>query len=138
MKPNIALASGGTRITIIGKNLGFSKSDVVDLTICESDCSDYIEYDSTSKIHCKTKATLPGKGDIILETESGGIGTLRNAFMFVNKLPENGVNPFDSPNPFDDDEDSVELEDSAVFTIGDGSPSPSPQTRSKFMSVRYA
>ncbi|XP_060075855.1 uncharacterized protein LOC132555524 [Ylistrum balloti] len=127
VSPNVGLTSGGTRITIIGKNLGYSKSDIVDLTICECDCVDYIEYESASKIHCKTKSTLPGKGDIILETESGGIGTLRNAFAFVDKLPENGVNPFDSPNPFDDDADSDEH---ASFTIGD-----SPEMQTKAISI---
>ncbi|XP_021359272.1 uncharacterized protein LOC110454211 [Mizuhopecten yessoensis] len=126
VSPNVGLTSGGTRITIVGKNLGFSKSDIVDLTICESDCVDYIEYESSTKIHCKTRSTLPGKGDIILETESGGIGTLRNAFAFVDKLPENGVNPFDSPNPFDDEENSGEQ---ASFTIGDGNQSPEMQTK---------
>lgn len=136
--PNVGLTSGGTRITIVGKNLGFSKSDIIDLTICECDCADYIEYESSSKIYCKTKSTLPGKGDIILETESGGIGTLRNAFAFVDKLPENGENPFDSPNPFDDDDD--EVGSTASFVIG-GSPElqtkalPVPAPKAKGGSV---
>ncbi|XP_033749153.1 uncharacterized protein LOC117333846 [Pecten maximus] len=128
VSPNVGLTSGGTRITIVGKNLGFSKSDIVDLTICECDCVDYIEYESSSKIHCKTRSTLPGKGDIILETESGGIGTLRNAFAFVDELPENGVNPFDSPNPFDDGD--VDSGEQASFTIGD-----SPEMQTKAISV---
>lgn len=75
---------GGTRITIEGKNLGLSKADILELLICECDHADYVEFESSSKIFLKTKPSSAGKGDIILETESGGIGTLKNGFTYID------------------------------------------------------
>ena len=103
--PNIGLIAGGTRICIEGQNLGYSKSDIVDLTVCESDLADYIEYESQTRIYVTTRKTLSGKGDVILETESGGLGSLHNAFTFVEKLPEEG-----GTNPFEDEPDALSEE----------------------------
>ncbi|KAJ8304287.1 hypothetical protein KUTeg_017870 [Tegillarca granosa] len=94
--PKEGLVMGGTRITIEGRNLGFSRSDIIDLLICEVDCLDMLEYESPNRIYCTAKPSTPGKGDIIIETKSGGIGTLRNAFTYCEELPSKRVNPIES------------------------------------------
>ncbi|XP_071170446.1 uncharacterized protein [Mytilus edulis] len=82
--PSEALIDGGTRVTIEGKNLGLSKADIMELLICEVDHADYVEFESSSRIFLKIKPSTAGIGDIILETESGGIGTLKNGFTYVD------------------------------------------------------
>jgi hypothetical protein len=75
---------GGTRVRIEGKNLGLSKADIMELLICEVDHTDYVEFESSSRIFLKTKPSSAEMGDIMLETESGGIGTLKNSFRYVD------------------------------------------------------
>ena len=131
--PSQGLIEGGTRLTIEGHNLGYSKADILDFSVCECDCVDLVEYESPSKIYVKTKPSLAGTGDVVIETESGGIGCLRNAFTYCEELTEESTNPFeeDSTNPFDDCEDEVE-DEKANFTMGgEDIPSPLPSPTKK-------
>ena len=85
ISPNEGSISGGTRVTIEGKNLGLSKADILELLICEVDHADYVEFESSSKIYVtRMKPSTVGRGDIILETESGGIGTLKYGFTYMD------------------------------------------------------
>lgn len=125
--PSCGLIEGGTKVTIEGKYLGMSKADILDLTICECDCVESVIWESANRIYCTTKPSLAGMGDVVIETESGGIGCLRNSYAYVEDLPpeEEGV--------FDDEE--VDGRRSASFSIG-GSNSPSPpQTPKKTVQV---
>lgn len=64
----------GTRITIRGEFLGTRPSDLIGLTICGCDCLLSAEWKSPNKIIART-GPAKGKGDIIVTTLSGGIGT---------------------------------------------------------------
>ncbi|KAG4068333.1 hypothetical protein HA402_007853 [Bradysia odoriphaga] len=64
----------GTRITIRGEFLGTRASDLVGLTICGCDCLLSAEWKSPNKIVART-GSAKGKGDIIVSTMSGGVGT---------------------------------------------------------------
>lgn len=105
ISPNEGTINGGTRVTIEGKNLGLSKADILELLICEVDHADFVEFESSSKIHVtRIKPSTVGRGDIILETESGGIGTLKNGFTYID--------------PSGDSND-IGSESNARFSIGD-------------------
>ncbi|XP_052102508.1 uncharacterized protein LOC127736050 isoform X2 [Mytilus californianus] len=109
--PSDALIDGGTRVTIEGKNLGLSKADIMELLICEVDHADYVEFESSSRIFLKIKPSTAGIGDIILETESGGIGTLKNGFTYVDP------NAPSSPSVTGDESDTSSS--NTRFSIGD-------------------
>lgn len=64
----------GTRVTIRGEFLGTKSNDLIGLTICGSDCLLSAEWKSSNKIIART-GPAKGKGDIIVTTFSGGIGT---------------------------------------------------------------
>ncbi|XP_053690882.1 exocyst complex component 2 [Sabethes cyaneus] len=64
----------GTRVTIRGEFLGSKASDLVGLTICGCDCLLSAEWKSDKKIIARTGAAK-GKGDIIVTTRNGGVGT---------------------------------------------------------------
>lgn len=101
---------GGTRVRIEGKNLGLSKADIMELLICECDHADYVEFESSSRIFLKTKPSSAGIGDIMLETESGGIGSLKNCFRYIDP---NAPEP--PPVVSDDSQDT----NNTRFSIGD-------------------
>ncbi|GAB0097923.1 Exocyst complex component 2 [Sergentomyia squamirostris] len=64
----------GTRITIRGEFLGSRPSDLIGLSICGCDCLLSAEWKSPNKIIART-GPAKGKGDIIVVTQSGGVGT---------------------------------------------------------------
>ncbi|KAK2166794.1 hypothetical protein LSH36_35g06011 [Paralvinella palmiformis] len=64
----------GTRVTIRGENLGISAQDLLALRICGVDCLLTAEWKSPNKIIART-GQAKGKGDIIVVTKSGGVGT---------------------------------------------------------------
>lgn len=64
----------GAKITIRGENFGHSSDDVINLTINGADCLPYLEWKSSKKIITRCTKTL-GYGDVIITTNSGGIGT---------------------------------------------------------------
>eukprot|EP00118_Oscarella_pearsei_P029069 m.3577 g.3577 ORF g.3577 m.3577 type:complete len:949 (+) comp9571_c0_seq2:58-2904(+) len=72
LSPNSA--TPGTRITIRGQNLGQSAQDLIGVTICGYDCLIWADWKSSSKILCRTGAGK-GRGEVIVTTKSGGVGT---------------------------------------------------------------
>lgn len=64
----------GTKVTIRGENLGMDQNDLVNVTICGVDCSMYSEWKSSSKIVTRTRVCT-GRGEVLVTTRSGGIGT---------------------------------------------------------------
>ncbi|CAI9731163.1 exocyst complex component 2 [Octopus vulgaris] len=88
--PNTGSAAGGTRITIVGENLGLKKSDIVTLRICDVDVLSTLEYESSGQIYCETLPGPTGHGDVIIETSLGGKTVLTGGFTLVaarNKNP---------------------------------------------------
>ncbi|GFN92104.1 exocyst complex component 2 [Plakobranchus ocellatus] len=83
--PNMASIQGGTRLVLEGQNLGLGKSDIMELLLCDTDLLDSIEFESESRIYVTTKATTPGKGDLWIETVSGGQNVIKNIFTFVDR-----------------------------------------------------
>lgn len=64
----------GTKVTIRGENLGIDQNDLVNVTICGVDCSMYSEWKSSSKIVTRTRVCT-GRGEVLVTTRSGGVGT---------------------------------------------------------------
>lgn len=64
----------GTKVTIRGENLGVDQNDLVNVTICGVDCSMYSEWKSSSKIVTRTRVCT-GRGEVLVTTRSGGVGT---------------------------------------------------------------
>lgn len=64
----------GTKITVRGENLGQSSNDIIKLTINGADCLPYLEWKSPKKIITRC-AKILGSGDIVVTTNSGGVGT---------------------------------------------------------------
>ncbi|KAI0228580.1 Exocyst complex component 2 [Lamellibrachia satsuma] len=69
----------GTRVTLRGENLGTDARDLIGLRICGMDCLMTAEWKSPNKIIART-GQAKGKGDIIVVTRSGGVGTCTVAF----------------------------------------------------------
>lgn len=129
--PSCGLIEGGTKVTIEGKNLGMSKADIVDLTICECECVDSVVWESSNRIYCTTKPSLAGIGNVEIETESGGIGCLRQAYSYVEELPPEGEVSYPEG-------DQTDGQRSASFTIGIDSLPPSPQTPKKTVQKSHS
>lgn len=83
--PNMASVHGGTRLALEGRNLGLGKSDIMELMLCGSDLLDNIEFESENRIYVTTKPTGAGKGDLWIETISGGQNVIKNIFTFVDR-----------------------------------------------------
>ena len=115
--PNSDSIEGGTRLVIDGKNLGLGKSDIVELVLCGCDLLDSVEFESANRIYCTTKATTAGKGDLWLETISGGQTVVRNVFTFIDKtaLLKNRV---------EQEEDSVSVESGGISFTAKSEESP--------------
>jgi exocyst complex component 2 len=64
----------GTKVTIRGERLGKSQADVIGLDICGVDCILTCEWVSPNKILART-LLCKTKGDIIIVTRSGGVGS---------------------------------------------------------------
>jgi hypothetical protein len=84
VSPKEGLVDGGTRLTIRGANLGRSKEDVIGLFVCGSNVLSTLEYASSSKLICTTKAHRAGAGNITVETQSGGRGVSLVQFTFLS------------------------------------------------------
>ncbi|XP_055523309.1 exocyst complex component 2 [Wyeomyia smithii] len=90
----------GTRVTIRGEFLGAKSSDLVGLTICGCDCLLSAEWKSDKKIIARTGAAK-GKGDIIVTTRNGGVGTstvqFRAYYETIGPMKESAVWIEESP-----------------------------------------
>lgn len=114
--PNSGPIDRPTRITIEGRNLGVGKSDILSLKVAGCDCTDTIEFESSSKIYCTTHFWKVCKGPVEIDTISGGIGTLKDGYSFYEELD---ANENTSSNPFDscaDDQDQTE--EQVDFSLG--------------------
>lgn len=84
----------GTRITIRGENLGKDSKDLIGLKICGVNCLLSAEWKTSSKIIART-GPGKGKGDIIVTTRSGGVGTstvgFRGYFIQIGPLQESAI-----------------------------------------------
>lgn len=84
----------GTRVTIRGENLGNDPRDLIALKICGVECLLSAEWKSSSKIIART-GSGKGKGDIIVCTKSGGVGSctvgFRGFFIQIGPLQESAV-----------------------------------------------
>lgn len=84
----------GTKITIRGENLGISPQDLAGVFINGADCLLIAEWKSSSKILALAPAR-EGRGDIIIATKSGGVGTCSVQFKVfkenVGPLKESAV-----------------------------------------------
>lgn len=86
--PNMATVHGGTRLCIEGRNLGLGKSDIMEFLLCGSDLLDTVEFESEQRIYVTTRANTPGKGDLWIETMSGGQNVIKSVFTFVDRAAE--------------------------------------------------
>lgn len=116
--PNSGPIDRPTRLTIEGRNLGIGKSDIMSLKIVGCDCTDTLEYESSNRIYCTTHFWKVGKGAVVIDTISGGIGTLKEGFTFYEELD---ANENTSKNPFDgegNEEQETLGEQNVGFSIG--------------------
>ena len=60
---------------------------VLGLTICGANCLLSADYKSASKIIARTGQSPPGKGDVIVSTRSGGVGSCTVQFKSVIVVP---------------------------------------------------
>jgi len=82
--PKYGPASGGTRVTLRGANLGKSKDDILSLSVNGSDVRGTLEWHSSAKVTFTTKP-WGGKGPVAMVTKSGGRGLSMVNFMFEEK-----------------------------------------------------
>ncbi|XP_016945210.2 exocyst complex component 2 [Drosophila suzukii] len=91
----------GTRVIIRGEFLGTRAQDLIGLKICGSDCLLSAEWKSPNKIIART-GPAKGKGDIIVTTLSGGVGTSTVQFRAyhetIGPLKESAVWIEESPS----------------------------------------
>nr|XP_006811907.1 PREDICTED: exocyst complex component 2-like [Saccoglossus kowalevskii] len=81
----------GCKVTIRGENLGINAKDLIGVSICGVNCLLSSDWISPSKVICRT-GPVKGKGDVILTTKSGGVGTCTVTFTgyFVSTGPLQG------------------------------------------------
>lgn len=82
--PRFGPASGGTRVTIRGANLGKSREDILSLSVNGSDVRVNLEWHSSAKVTFTTKP-WGGSGPVAMVTKSGGRGTSNVKFTFEEK-----------------------------------------------------
>ncbi|KAH8263051.1 hypothetical protein KR044_003759 [Drosophila immigrans] len=91
----------GTRVIIRGEFLGTRSQDLIGLKICGSDCLLSAEWKSPNKIIARS-GPAKGKGDIIVTTLSGGVGTSTVQFRAyhetIGPLKESAVWIEESPS----------------------------------------
>ena len=87
VSPREGPCEGGTRLTVRGSCLGRSMEDVVGLYVCGSNVLSSLEFISSSKLVCTTKAHKPGTGTVVVETQSGGRGVSLVQFTFTDAPP---------------------------------------------------
>ncbi|XP_041862552.1 exocyst complex component 2 isoform X2 [Melanotaenia boesemani] len=72
-----------TKVTIRGENLGTGPADLAGLSICGHNCMLTAEWMSASKIVCRVGPAKDDKGEIIVTTKSGGLGTSTVSFKLL-------------------------------------------------------
>ncbi|KAI4829160.1 hypothetical protein KUCAC02_023221 [Chaenocephalus aceratus] len=72
-----------TKVTIRGENLGTGPPDLIGLSICGHNCLLTAEWMSASKIVCRVGPAKDDKGEIIVTTKSGGLGTSTVSFKLL-------------------------------------------------------
>ncbi|XP_056270378.1 exocyst complex component 2 [Pseudoliparis swirei] len=72
-----------TKVTIRGENLGTGPADLIGLSICGHNCLLTAEWISASKIVCRVGPAKDDKGEIIVTTKSGGLGTSTVSFKLL-------------------------------------------------------
>ncbi|KAI5090576.1 exocyst complex component 2, partial [Silurus meridionalis] len=72
-----------TKVTIRGENLGNGPKDLIGLSICGHNCLLTAEWMSASKIVCRVGPAKDDKGEIIVTTRSGGLGTSTVSFKVL-------------------------------------------------------
>uniref|UniRef100_A0A3Q3DA26 Exocyst complex component 2 n=2 Tax=Hippocampus comes TaxID=109280 RepID=A0A3Q3DA26_HIPCM len=72
-----------TKVTIRGENLGTGSADLIGLSICGHNCLLTAEWMSASKIVCRVGPAKDDKGEIIVTTKSGGLGTSTVSFKLL-------------------------------------------------------
>ncbi|KAI0985812.1 hypothetical protein GJ496_010363 [Pomphorhynchus laevis] len=77
----------GTKVILRGENLGLLRSDIISVKICGYECVSSLEYMSSSKIAVRTGRSI-GRGDIVIETKSAGIGS--SLVEYTGKLDKVG------------------------------------------------
>lgn len=118
VSPNSGPIDQPTKLTIEGHNLGMGKSDIMSLKVAGCDCTDTIEYESSNKIYCTTHFWKVCQGPVVIDTISGGIGTLKDGYSFYEELDAN-ENTCSSTNPFDEQDDEITNDSEKIdFSIG--------------------
>ena len=74
----------GTKVIIRGENLGRDENDLVAVKICGVDCTLRAKWENPKKIITFT-GKCNGKGDIVVITHSGGVGTSMIGFQGLVK-----------------------------------------------------
>ena len=74
----------GTKVIIRGENLGKDENDLLAVKICGVDCTLRSKQENSKKITTYT-GKCNGKGDIVVITHSGGIGTSMIGFQGLVK-----------------------------------------------------
>lgn len=64
-----------------------SHSFSLGLTICGANCLLSADYKSPSKIIARTGQSKPGKGEVIVSTKSGGVGSCTVQFKSLPVIP---------------------------------------------------
>jgi len=81
--PSEGPTTGGTVVTVRGRDLGLGRDDVVGLFICGSDVVDSVQYISSERLVCRTSAWRPCVGSVTVETASGGRASCTAQFTFI-------------------------------------------------------
>lgn len=102
----------GTRIKIRGENFGNKPNDLIGLTICGFDCLLSAEWKSPNKI-IAISGPIKGKGEVIVTTRAGGIGTCNVTFKGYHET----IGPMK--------ESAVWVEEAPLFSWGRHALSPS-------------
>lgn len=89
LSPKCGPVSGGTRITLRGRNLGNCLEDIMSLSVCGCDLLSTLEYHSSAKLVCVTKP-WNGCGPVVIVTKSAGRGSSTVTFSFETQQNNEG------------------------------------------------
>jgi len=81
--PSEGPSTGGTVVTVRGRDLGLGRDDVVGLYICGSNVVESVQYISSERLVCITAAWRPCVGYVTVETVSGGRASSSAQFTFT-------------------------------------------------------
>jgi exocyst complex component 2 len=96
--------SPGTKLTIRGENLGRNTSDLIEVTICGQDCTQWAEWVTSKKIMCRTSREV-GQGEVIVTTKSGGRGKCEVHFRGLP--PPVSADPFLEMDHWEDEPEDI-------------------------------